>query len=165
MGEIIVGLGNTFVSDDGAGIYVVRDLKRRIGPESVPCRELPTGGLDLLLAISGFDEALLVDVARSGNVPPGHIRVLPLFPSPLPSAPVSLHTLTLQNTLFIGRGLDIPLPKAVTLYTIEGRDTETFCEECTPEVRRAIPVLVDKIMQKVHAFSGPSIRVPVQSFH
>ena len=67
---IVIGLGNAFRSDDGAGLAVAHTLgddPRVVAHEGEP--------IDLLDAWEGADEVILVDAARSG-APPGTIHRL-----------------------------------------------------------------------------------------
>ena len=43
---LILGLGNTILSDDGAGIYVAREIEKCIRNKNVVVKEASLGGLE-----------------------------------------------------------------------------------------------------------------------
>jgi len=71
---IVIGLGNTLMSDEGAGVRVVQRLL------DFACRfplvdfvDAGTGGMSILHLITGKDKAIFIDCARMGEKP-GVIR-------------------------------------------------------------------------------------------
>jgi hydrogenase maturation protease len=144
MGEIaVVGIGNPYVSDDGIGYYVLRELGRRIRDRRVVFTELVAFGLDALEHLRGFKEAVIIDAAKTGSVPVGCVqRICPYEASPT-SHSLSLHTFGLQSALGLGSMLGLALPHTINLLSVEVADTETFHEGCTPGVEAAIPDIVE----------------------
>jgi hydrogenase maturation protease len=151
----ILGIGNPIVSDDGVGIYVVRELRKRIDDYRVACKEMSGGGFDILDHLKGADEALIIDAAKTGCMTIGQALLLPLSEFSLTpqfrhhsvAHPLSLHTLGLHATFEMGSLLGLPMPKHVTVFAIEVQDTETVHEGCTPEIAAAIPALTDNVIQ------------------
>jgi hydrogenase maturation protease len=142
----VVGIGNPYVSDDGIGSRVVRELKGRVSDGRIAFIELATCGLDTLEHLRGFEEAVIIDAGKTGSVRVGCVqRVSPYDASPS-SHSLSLHTFGLQSALGLGSMLGLPLPHTINLLSIEVADTETFCEGCTPEVEAAIPDIVERTL-------------------
>lgn len=85
---LVVGLGNEIRHDDAAGLQVLDRLRRQLGPladhEALQLRKLPTGGLDLIFEVEGFDRLIVVDTYFAPDAIPGRIR-LRLFDSGLRS--------------------------------------------------------------------------------
>jgi hydrogenase maturation protease len=143
----IIGLGNEFLTDDGAGIRVVREVRRRLGDENTAFEELSVGGLPLLDYIIGFDRCMIVDAIVSGTFPPG---TLYRFVQIAGSAPVKLtssHQVDLTQVLGLGRLLGADLPRLLIVYGVEAGEVSTFHEDCTDAVAKAIPRLADVICE------------------
>jgi hydrogenase maturation protease len=72
----VVGCGNPYVSDDGAGLEVVRRLRER-WDGSCELLDRPQAGLELLDCMQGAEVILFVDAVSSG-APPGTLHLVPL---------------------------------------------------------------------------------------
>lgn len=141
----IIGLGNELLSDDGLGVSVVRQLKKRLAGLEIDFEELSVGGLGLLDHITGCDRCIIVDAIATGDHPPGTML---RFLQTADSDPVTLassHQIDLSQVLALAGLLGGEIPRSVLVYGIEAGDVVTFHEECTQDVRRAIPKLVDMI--------------------
>lgn len=66
----------------------------------------------------------------------------------------SAHNVNFATALEIGNRLGLALPQQVVIFAIEVADTSTFNEECTPEVRQAIPICVEMIIQELNGDGG-----------
>ena len=141
----IIGLGNELLSDDGLGIGVVRQLRKRLTDGEFEFQELSVGGLGLLDHLAGCDRCIIVDAIATGEHPPGTVM---RFLQTADSDPVTLtssHQIDLSQVLGLARLLGSEIPRTVLVYGIEAGDAVTFHDECTRDVRRAIPKLVDTI--------------------
>ena len=79
MKTLILGLGNAILSDDGVGIYVVRELRDRVNRREVEVVETGLAGLRLLDLLTGYDKAIIVDAIESGEGSAGDIyRLTPI---------------------------------------------------------------------------------------
>jgi len=151
---VVIGLGNEFISDDGAGIYAVRGLKEKIGDldnQSIAIEELAIGGLALLDYLTGYERCIIVDAVVSGNHPPGTIY---RFVQTRGSQPVKLsssHQIDLSQILGLAELMKAEVPHTVTVYGIEACDVTTFSEGCTSLVERAIPRLVNYLYEDITA--------------
>jgi hydrogenase maturation protease len=71
---IVIGLGNTLMSDEGVGVRVVQRLLDFAGRfPLVDFIDAGTGGMSILHLIRGKDKAIFIDCARMGEKP-GVIR-------------------------------------------------------------------------------------------
>ena len=157
----IIGLGNEFLSDDGAGIRVIREVKRRLQRQSVVFEELAVGGLQLLDYLTDTDVCILVDAVNSGMHPAGTLYRFVQEPDGRPVTLSSSHQIDLGQVLGLARILGAALPKKLIVYGIEAEDIVTFRDGCTELVAAGIPSLVDIICNDVmeeesnpHARSG-----------
>jgi hydrogenase maturation protease len=75
---IVIGLGNTLMSDEGVGVRVVQrlsDFADRF--PQVDFADAGTGGMSILHLIEGRDKVIFIDCAKMGDEP-GCIRKLTL---------------------------------------------------------------------------------------
>lgn len=136
----ILCLGNDLIADDAAGIEAAGELRRRLpGVEVV---ESSTSGLYLLDEVVGTDCLVVVDAVVTGRAPPGTIHVfgegdLDVVPGG------SQHYVGLFETLSLVRALGLDGPSEVVLVCVEAADTLTIGGRMTPQVRAALPRLVE----------------------
>ena len=142
---IVIGVGNEFRRDDGAGPAVVEELRGRSlrGVALTVSDGEPSRLIDLW---AGADQAVVVDAAPSSGEP-GHVQELGR-PYDGPSG-TSSHALGLGLASRLGRALG-RMPAALRIYTIEGADFGFGVGLCPP-VARAVTDVADRI-----ARLGPS---------
>lgn len=75
---MLLGIGNTLLSDDGVGIHVIQELSARqrhgdLGAE-IALRDGGTIGLALLAEFQDLDSLVVVDATEFGS-PPGAVRL------------------------------------------------------------------------------------------
>lgn len=121
----MVGIGNDFRADDGAGLEVVRALARDGPAAGVQVRELQGEALGLLDMWTEADAVILVDTIRSG-AEPGTVHRLDASSGRLPArlARTSSHTVSLSEAIELARSLG-RLPPIVIVFGIEGSHFDT----------------------------------------
>src|SRR5271165_7198320 len=112
---VVIGVGNEYRSDDGAGIAVARRLRERF-PTGVTILEENGEGAALIDAWQGATRVMLVDAVRSG-APPGTIHRLDAQAAPLPAGffHYSTHAFSVAEAVELARSLG-QLPSHVTVY-------------------------------------------------
>lgn len=145
-GTLVLGLGNSILSDDGVGIRVAREVERRIGNSQVTVVQSSGGGLNLLDSISGFEQVIIIDAIQTGEGNAGQIRLLEPKDFSLARHLRSPHQVDLISALELGRRLEIPMPSAISIVAVEAKDVVTFDEKLTAEVEQAIPEAVDMVL-------------------
>ncbi len=146
-GTLLIGIGNPYRQDDGAGIMVVRRL-RRLLPETVECLEC-TGDLTALLdAWRGYECVIIVDAMYSGR-PAGEVVRLDASQQPLPANVrfSSTHAMGLNEMLALAHALN-RVPPQLVLYGIEGQHFGEG-ESLSPEVAKAVEDVVRYILQEL----------------
>jgi hydrogenase maturation protease len=146
---LVVGLGNELLSDDGVGIRVLRELKERLPTECIAFEELSVGGLQLLDHLVGYRCCFLIDAIVTGTSPAGTVHRFVQEPGHPSIRLSSSHHVDLSQVLALGEMLGAAIPAKVVVYGIEPEDTITFCEQCTSEVSKGIPQLVDLICRDI----------------
>lgn len=161
MKTLVLGLGNTILSDDGAGIYAVRALAERL--EGVAeCRESASAGLDLIELLNGYERAIIVDAIELEGEAPGTVFRLKPDDMRITARLASLHDVDLVTALALGRSLGFSMPDEVTVYAVQAGDARTLCEECTEAVAGALPALVDEIAAEIEGRPCERVSRPLE---
>ncbi len=142
---LILGLGNTIVSDDGVGIYVGRQVKDLLAGPGVDFIEASLAGLELLDYICGYEHLVIIDAIQTQGGIPGSLYYLSEESLSWTVRLASIHDVNLATALEFGRRMGMDVPDRVEIYAIEVSDLKTFSESCTPEVAAAIPALAGRI--------------------
>ena len=144
---VIIGLGNPVLSDDSVGLRIAAQLRRRLsGRSGFTTVELYSGGLWLMEAMARHDRAIVIDAMVSGGVA-GAIYRLGLQDLPQTRTADSTHDASLPVALELGRAAGLQLPADVQIWAVEAADVETFSEQLTAEVERAVPQVVDQVLR------------------
>ena len=136
---VILGLGNSILSDDAVGILVARAARELLCDCCwVEIAENERGGMDVLDEIGPYERAVLIDGIKTGKNPPG--TLLMLSPTELqPTRRLSgFHDLDLPTAIKLAQRLSLPIPKEINVLAVEIEDDINFSEECTPKVAAAV---------------------------
>jgi hydrogenase maturation protease len=150
MSTIVIGIGNPVLSDDSVGIKVVQMLAPAVQARpDIKTRELWAGGLGLMEALNGHEQAIIIDAIVTEDGKPGSIYTLK--PSDLRQTrnTCSAHDAGFQEALELGAMLGLKLPPEITLWAVEAKDVETFSENLTRDVERAVPIVVAGVMRQI----------------
>lgn len=144
MRAVVLGVGNPFRKDDGAGPAVTRRLDGRL-PEGVTIAAVPGSAAEILSAFAGAARAILVDATSSG-APPGTLQRWDAAAGPLPAAlaGVSSHGLGVAEAVELARALR-QLPPSLMVYGIEGADFG-MGEGLTPAVAAAVEKVAEGVV-------------------
>jgi hydrogenase maturation protease len=146
---LILGLGNTILSDDGVGCRVAMALKDRLNSPDVDIMEASIAGLDFLDLLTGYDRTIIIDAIQTEKGTPGQIyRFGPDILNSTRHASTP-HDVNLATALELGKRLNMKLPRQIIIFAIEVKDVTSFSEECTPEVMKAIPACVRMVIQEL----------------
>lgn len=144
---LVIGIGNPYRQDDGAGVAVVRRLRERLPPgaQGVECSDDLTRLIHLW---QGYERVILVDAMSSGQAAGTVIRV-DLSEHPLPAGArfSSTHALSLGEVIALARTLH-QLPARVVLYGMEGERFDEG-EGLSPAVAKAVEDVVRYILQEL----------------
>ena len=141
----IIGIGNTLMSDDGAGVRVLEHLGDV--PDHVRILELATGGMTLLHHLDGLDEVIITDAVDFGGEP-GEVRVFnPDDVRTIKTVGYSLHDLDILKVLELASRIGT-LPRSVRIAAIQPASLE-MKEGLTPQVEAALPELASRIAELV----------------
>jgi len=146
---LILGLGNELFGDDGVGIYVVRELRKRNNFKSnIDLIETSVSGLALIDIIADYNRLIIIDTIKKENPEAGNIRVLELdqirhVPGPSP------HYVSFPQIITLGKKLGLHMPKLVKIIAVEAKNIYKLGEGLSPEIKNAIPEIINKINELI----------------
>ena len=146
MKTLVLGIGNTLLTDEGAGIHVLQALQESY-PETTGVTYLDGGTLSFTLAgaVEESDNLIVLDAAQLKSKP-GTVDCLvnEEMDNFLGTTKRSVHEVGLLDLLDIAR-LTGNLPVRRALVAIQP-DVIDWGETPTEDVAAAIPVAVDKVV-------------------
>lgn len=148
---LVIGIGNDYRGDDGAGLAVVRALQAR-QVENARLVECDGDCSVLFEAWKDANKVILVDAASSG-ARAGTIARFDAHTQALPANYTlsSTHAFGIAETLMLARVLG-QLPPCLIVYGIEGKHFASG-DELSPAVKRAIQRVVERIMADIQSAS------------
>jgi hydrogenase maturation protease len=151
----IIGLGNTLLTDDGIGVYTVREVGRRLAQSGRADRadivEAEVAGFGLMELMAGWNSVILVDSVQFTGVPAG--SVVRVEPHDLHTSLRirSVHEIDLPTVLELGRRLGLEMPRQVTVFAIQVEDVYTFGEHLTAEGLKGLETAADLVLEELNA--------------
>lgn len=143
---LILGIGNPILTDDGVGIKIARKLKE--GNLQAEVAETSESGIALLDLIPGYDKLIIIDSIKTDEGKPGDVYKIELEDLSPTMDFTSLHGISIATALELGRMMGYKMPKCVSLYAVEVKDNVTFSEDCTPEVEKRVPLIIEQIIDE-----------------
>ncbi|MEE8636633.1 MAG: hydrogenase maturation protease [Dehalococcoidia bacterium] len=155
MKTLVLGLGNPILSDDGVGIRVAQEVGKELEDPQITIAETSEAGLSLLDSIVGYDKVIVIDAiqTREGNA--GQVYRMGIEDFSFSKRFSSPHQINLVTALELGKMLDLTMPQKITIFAVEAKDITNFSEKCTPDVDRAIPVVVKMVLEELNAKHPP----------
>ncbi len=124
----VLGFGNPVRADDGVGIYVIEQLKTRLGEaEHISIFDMGTSAFEVLFKLKGHEHIILVDAVINTGEPVGTTYKLPAseVEGQIQDDPmVFLHSLKWDQALsYAKKMLGDDYPKEIDVYLIAIDDT------------------------------------------
>ncbi|HMT13974.1 MAG TPA: hydrogenase maturation protease [Aestuariivirga sp.] len=151
---LVLGIGNSLLTDDGVGIHVIEALVPEASGHLI-IRDGGTIGLALLPEIEDADQLIAVDAMELGEAP-GTVRVFTGadMDRALSGVKRSAHEVALAD-LLMAAALSDALPERRALIGIQP-DCLTWGLEPTPAVAAAVPLAVEQVKALAGAWSTSS---------
>lgn len=148
---LVIGIGNTYRRDDGAGLVAAEKLKNR-GSRSFRVLEHNGEGADLMTCWEGASAVILLDAVQSG-AKPGTVHRWDANRRPLPARTFrgSSHAFSLVAAVELARVLR-RLPPHLIVYGVEGRDFQAGTG-LSSETEEAVSDVVRRVLQDVRQVS------------
>jgi hydrogenase maturation protease len=145
--RVVIGVGNAWQADDGAGLVVAERL-RELLPDDVEVVRLEGEPVTLVQAWEGADEAYVVDAVSSG-AEPGTVHRVDATRSPLPRelSTASTHLFGVGESVELARSLG-RLPRRLIVYGIEAARISAG-SDLSPEVRAAVDETTTRLLEEL----------------
>lgn len=144
---VVVGVGNPYRRDDGAGPAVVDALRVHVAEDTLLTYSDGEPGRMLGLW-HPRDSVVVVDVVRARPGQPGRLHTLTAGRAALPSVrPASTHALGLGETFALAAVLE-RMPREVVVHAVEGADFG-LGRGLSPPVAAALPELTRRVAETV----------------
>ncbi|MBT2212667.1 MULTISPECIES: hydrogenase maturation protease [Actinomadura] len=141
---IVIGVGNEFRRDDGAGPAAVEALRGRVGVTLAVTDGEPARLIELW---AGADLAIVVDAVRCDPPSPGRVHELGLDTAALAAPPVTGHSLGLGDAVALGAAVG-RMPRVLEVLAIEGSEFG-FGRGLTPRVAAAVDSLTRRLTARL----------------
>ena len=133
MQTAIMGFGNPVRSDDAVGIYIIEQLKEKIGQnDSISIFDMGTAAFEVLFGLKGHQKIILVDAAINTNEPVGTLFKVPakeVLAAPEENPMVFLHNMKWNQALsYAKKILQDEYPDDIQVYLIAVENTKLEVE-------------------------------------
>ena len=149
----IMGFGNPVRSDDGIGMYVIEELKKKLGKKkTVSIFDMGTSGFEVLFELKGHEKIILIDAVINTSEPVGSLFKLPakeVLRAPQDDPLVFLHGMKWDQALsYAKKILQKDYPEDIQVYLIAIEDTKLEVE-LSEKVKAAGDKVVNLIIKEL----------------
>ncbi len=152
--QLVLGLGNDLLGDDGVGLWLVDALRARPALAGFDFETSEGAGLALLELLDGYERAVIVDCVAEENGCPGRVQRLSAEEFETRSVDLSSHYAGLPQVLALGRRLGLAMPK-VDVIAVSVQDPYRIGTGFSPELEERLPAIADAVeralLEAVHA--------------
>ena len=148
MRAVVLGIGNTILTDEAAGVRVVEALERGYAlPANVLAIDGGTSGMEMIEDLSDLDFLIVVDVVKTGAAPGTVVKIdgadIPVFFR----SKLSPHQIALPDVL---ASLELlgTMPREIIVLGVEPISLELGME-MTATVAERIPKLVTMVVEEL----------------
>ena len=162
MRAVVLGIGNTILTDEAAGVRAVELLEQRYRmPDNVLVIDGGTSGMEMIEDLSDLDFLIVIDVVKTGAAPGTVVKIagqeIPVFFR----RKLSPHQIGLPDVLASLELLDA-MPKEIIVLGVEPISLELGME-MTDTVAAKVPLLVEMAASELRArgylLEAPTARV------
>ncbi|MBN1633801.1 MAG: hydrogenase maturation protease [Ignavibacteria bacterium] len=148
MNALIMGMGNTLLSDDGIGIIIKRYLEQKMNSfNKIKFEETHWGGFRVIDLLRGFDYAIVIDSIKTGRVPEGeihHLKTDDLLPTLRLN---SYHDINFITALHLAKKMDYKIPSDIDILAIEIENNYTITENLNSVIRNSVITVSKKVIE------------------
>jgi hydrogenase maturation protease len=150
MRAVVLGIGNTILTDEAAGVRAAEMLEQRYRvPDNVLVIDGGTSGMEMIEDLSNLDFLIVIDVVKTGAAPGTVVKIagdeIPVFFR----RKLSPHQIALPDVLASLELLDA-MPKEIIVLGVEPISLELGME-MTDTVAAKVPLLVEMAASELRA--------------
>jgi hydrogenase maturation protease len=143
MRAVVLGIGNTILSDEAAGVRAAEALQESyLLPDDVLVIDGGTSGMEMIEDLAGVDLLIVLDVVKSGNAPGTLVRIAGEAVPKFFRRKLSPHQIGLPDVLasleFLGT-----MPAVIIVHGVEPV-TLALGTDLSAAVAQAVPQLADR---------------------
>ena len=150
MKTIVMGVGNLILGDDGVGIHIANEIKKKVKDSNIKIEEAVTGGMNLLDLILGFDKAIIIDAVKSDNNEHGNVKRIPIsnFNTMHSCNP---HDVSLIEAIEMARRIgETRIPREIVIIGIMMEKIPyEFSEKLSDKIAAAVPIAVKMTLDEL----------------
>jgi len=136
---LVLGLGNTILTDDGVGIYAAGRVRELLEPtDAIDVQEAELAGFALIDLLEGYGACVIVDAVEWPDLAPGEIRQLDLAEFAPTTRLSAGHQIDLPTAMELGKTLGRAMPERLLIVAVAVQDPRLLGEQCTSKVAAAI---------------------------
>ncbi len=146
---LILGLGNSILTDDGIGSRLIHDLDQMIDDPLVHLDTACCGGLEIIEYIKDYEKVIFIDAIRTQDGRAGDVYYF--VPSDFHETLhlSNLHDVSFLTALNLGDTLNLGLPTDLHIIAVEIIEDMKFSEEFTPELKERYPAILKETIALV----------------
>ncbi len=153
MRTLLLGMGNSILSDDAVGVRLATDFKASVGilPGLDIIEECSAWGIDLIEILRGYQRAIVLDSLQTWDSTPGAWHRFTAEALRETVHLTNIHDANFATAIGLGRQIGVPMPDAgeIHVLAIEIQDNRTFSERMTPIMERAYPGLKAAVFEEL----------------
>lgn len=145
---LVLGVGNSILSDEGVGVHLARQLQEENFPPNVEIQDGGTQGLELLAYMDDVAKLIIVDCVRAGSEPGSIFRFEPDAVDVIPKQyKISFHDLGIYDFLRIASAMET-LPPTI-IFGMEPQIID-WGEELSPPVQAKMEKLKAFVIEEIN---------------
>ncbi len=148
---IILGIGSEILTDDGIGPRLVRDLRAIGSYPTAHYQVAGVGGIDILDYIEGYNTAIFLDAAKTGQGVPGSIHHFTPRDFKETAHLSNIHDVNFLTALDLGNKLDIKVPKIIHIFAVEIVEDGEFSESLSAPLQAIYPQILAEVRERIGA--------------
>jgi hydrogenase maturation protease len=136
---LVLGMGNTILSDDAIGIVIKRYLEKYLEHSpGIDFEETSWGGFRIIDLFRGYDYVIVIDSIKTGRKDPGYIHNLKTTDLLSTLRLNSYHDINFITAIKLAEALDEKMPSDIDIFAVEVENNYTIKENLTSEIKDSI---------------------------
>jgi len=142
---LVLGIGNTLLSDDGIGPRIIRDLSSVFKDSNISFKETCCGGIEIAELISGYNTVIFIDAIRTGEGRPGDTYIFDISDFRETIHLSSAHDLNFITAIELVKSLGMNLPANLYIIGIEIYTDSEFNEELSQPLKERYKEIIEEV--------------------